>query len=150
MERFMRKLKLLHTQVNVIDNESDINKLVRNHIRQKQNVVEDEVIQIKKVTKEDISKNDFSDSYSYLPLFEASLAVDESGIIFIEDIIYQYFLSRMYGPRFIFLVRETNIVWSIEIAMFKIKNAPTLSDKCLEIIQPEMISAQGFVFILRE
>lgn len=147
MERFARKLELLDIPVYGIGDESEIFQIAFKFMQEQGVKLDERFFQINKIAAGSLMPKYPISNDNGLILFEAWLGVEESAIIFLDQLA-TYYLNGSHLP-FAILLNENNIVESIEVALHRINFGSSFYGQQLDVVQPKDLSGLNQIFILK-
>ncbi|MEH6628929.1 MAG: hypothetical protein V7739_21015 [Motiliproteus sp.] len=144
MDRFARKLSLYDVPLYKVKHEQEIIPIVLERIKDEIGL---ENLTIKRVTdSECINSNIDADNCIYI--FDVMIGVEESAVLLIDGATIDFIDESSVLDCFPLVLKEENIVESIEVAMFKINRFPEFEKSCFDVLKPEDIPCGCLVFVL--
>ncbi|WP_415903192.1 hypothetical protein ACMXYR_05290 [Neptuniibacter sp. QD29_5] len=149
MDRFKRKLALLDIPVFEIADENEIKPRVASYLHKNGIVIGKQSCSIGTEPECSLVSDQSGGNDIVVESYTALLGVEESGIFIIERNLAERLNSYREQTYSVILLSECNIVESVEVALLRIGSGSDFNDKQFVVIQPESLSAQSLVFILK-
>ena len=144
MERFKRKLTLLNIPVLEINDLTELEEALLEFTKQPR------VMQSQAVAADQNQEPDSWRCSSDIPRFDLLLGVEESSILFTENEVFRDFVKSTENKLAMLVLKERNIVETIEVALYKVNNGSHFYGKVLEIIEPKDIPKNCIILITKK
>jgi DNA integrity scanning protein DisA with diadenylate cyclase activity len=90
-----------------------------------------------------------SEALSKIAHHEVLIGVEESSILFVDSDIFQKFIKTKVHQLFLMVIKERDIVETIEIALYKISNGSGFYGKSIQILEPKDIPRNCIIIITK-